>query len=92
MDHLLGVLLKTNYPDWMIKESEMKPAAPIINTDTDLKVKKNIFISVPYVCSLSEEQITTLSLIKHYHQVSGTAVGTKLAPSYANLFMTKFEE
>ena len=29
---------------------------------------------------------------KHYHQMSGTAMGTKLAPSYANLFMTKFEE
>ena len=29
---------------------------------------------------------------KHYHQVSGTATGTKLAPSYANLFMTKFEK
>ena len=29
---------------------------------------------------------------KHYHQVSGTAMGTKLAPSYANLFMTDFEE
>ena len=29
---------------------------------------------------------------KHYHQISGTAMGTKLVPSYANLFMTKFEE
>ena len=29
---------------------------------------------------------------KHYHQMSGTAMGTKLAPSYANLFMTNFEE
>ena len=29
---------------------------------------------------------------KHYHQMSGNAMGTKLAPSYANLFMTKFEE
>ena len=29
---------------------------------------------------------------KHYHQKSGTAMGTKLAPSYANLFMTKFEQ
>ena len=29
---------------------------------------------------------------KHYHQVSGTPMGTTLAPSYANLFMTKFEE
>ena len=27
-----------------------------------------------------------------YYQLSGTAMGTKLAPSYANLFMTKFEE
>ena len=28
---------------------------------------------------------------KHYHQTSGTAMGTKLALSYAKLFMTKFE-
>ena len=27
-----------------------------------------------------------------YHQLSDTAMGTKLAPSYANLFMTKFED
>ena len=29
---------------------------------------------------------------KHYHQMSGTALCTKLAPSYSNLFMTKFEQ
>ena len=28
---------------------------------------------------------------KYYHQLSVTAMGTKLAPSCANLFMTKFE-
>ena len=27
-----------------------------------------------------------------YHQLSDTAMGTKLAHSYANLFMTKFED
>ena len=29
---------------------------------------------------------------KHYHQKFGTAMGTKLAPSYANFFMSKFEQ
>ena len=29
---------------------------------------------------------------KHYHQMSGTAMGKTLAPSYANLFMNKSEE
>ena len=29
---------------------------------------------------------------KHYHQVSETAMGTKLAPSYANLVLPKFEK
>ena len=29
---------------------------------------------------------------KHYLQVGGTAMGTRLAPTYANLFMSDFEE
>ena len=29
---------------------------------------------------------------RYYHQLSGTAMGTKLSPSYANIFMTEFEE
>ena len=28
---------------------------------------------------------------KHYLQIHGTAMGTKMAPSYANLFLAKFE-
>ena len=28
----------------------------------------------------------------HYTQISGTAMGTKLAPSYANIFMAQYEE
>ena len=29
---------------------------------------------------------------RHFHQIAGTAMGTKLAPSYANLFMSHFED
>ena len=39
----------------MIKETEEKPATPNINPDTGLKVKKNVFISVPFPSSLSED-------------------------------------
>jgi hypothetical protein len=28
----------------------------------------------------------------HYLQINGTAMGTKMAPSYANIFMCKFEK
>ena len=49
-----------------------------------------------YIIELLEVVLTNNHLkefnVKHYHQVSGTATGTKLGPSYANLFMTKFEE
>ena len=48
-------LLKNIYTDWMIKESEKKPATAIINLDTGLEVKKKVFISVPHVSRLSEE-------------------------------------
>ena len=30
--------------------------------------------------------------VEFYHQLSGTAIGTKLTPPYANLFMAKFED
>ena len=39
----------------MIKESEKKPATPMINPDTGLEVKSNIFISVHYVQGIIEE-------------------------------------
>ena len=39
----------------MIKEHKKKAATPIINPDTDLEVKKKVFMSVPYVPGLSEE-------------------------------------
>ena len=55
MDYLHRVLLKNNDPDWMIKESGKKPVTPIINPDTGLEVKKNIFTSVHYIPGSSEE-------------------------------------
>ena len=39
----------------MIKEYQKKSATPITNPDTGLKVKKNIFMSVPCVPGPSEE-------------------------------------
>ena len=55
MDYLHRIVLKNIYQDWMINESENKPATPIISQDTGLEVKKNVFISVPYVPGLREE-------------------------------------
>ena len=52
MDYLYRVLLKNNFPNWKIMETEKKPATPIINPDISLKVRKNIFISIPYVPGL----------------------------------------
>ena len=46
MDYLHRALLQNNYPDWIIKESEKKPATPMTNPDIGLEVKKNFFISV----------------------------------------------
>ena len=48
-----------------------------------------------YMIELLEVVLTNNYFVfngKHYHQKSGTAMGTKLAPSCANLFMTKFEQ
>ena len=47
------------------------------------------------ICKLLELVLTTNNFEfdnKEYLQVGGTAMGTKLAPSFANLFMGDFEE
>ena len=46
MHYLHRDLLKNNYPYWIIKEPEKRPASPIINPDTGLEVKKNVSISM----------------------------------------------
>ena len=39
MDYFYQVLLYNIYPDWIIKEPEMKPLTPIINPETSLEVE-----------------------------------------------------
>ena len=55
-------------------------------------------LDVPH-SSYIGEQLTVVLMnnyfmfnVAYYHQVTGTAMGTKLAPSHATLFLTKFEE
>ena len=55
MDYLHWVLLKNNFPDWILKDLEKKPTTPIVNPDTGLEINKNIFMSVPYIPGLSVE-------------------------------------
>ena len=55
----------------------------------------NVLPHNSYIIELLEVVLTNTYFdfnAKHYHQKSGTAMGTKLAPSYANLFITKFEK
>ena len=55
MDYLHQILLKSSYPDWIIKKPEKKPQTPIINPETGLEVQKKKLISVSYVPGLGEE-------------------------------------
>ena len=43
------IIHKNDLPDWRIIELEVKPLTPIINQDTGLRVKKNVFIFIPYI-------------------------------------------
>ena len=55
----------------------------------------NVLPHISYIVELLEVVLTNNYFDfndKYYYQISGTAMGTKLAPSYANLFMTKFEQ
>ena len=53
--------LKNNYLDWMTKEPEIKPQTSIINLDGSTE----IYISVYYVPSLSEEFRNIFDILVH---------------------------
>ena len=54
----------------------------------------NVLPLCSYIIELLGELLTNsyFEFNGTFYQVSGTAMGTKLSPSYANLFMKKFEE
>ena len=60
-----------------------------------LKKHKPLYASVDTIILLLSEVLTKNNFEfngKHYLQVGGTAMGTKLAPSYANIFMGELEK
>ena len=51
MVSLYHVLLKHNYPEWMMKEPEKTPSVPIINPESGLEIKKGIHFFSLCPCS-----------------------------------------
>ena len=55
-------------------------------------------LAMPFInmlCTIMQMILTMNNFIfngSHYHQVRGTAMGTRAAPNYANIFMGQFEE
>lgn len=72
-----------------------------INTESGLKAVKNTFLKYPNKKRPDKEllQLLTINLTRNdfvfnsqfYLQISGTAMGKKFAPSYANIFMAEWE-
>lgn len=56
---------------------------------------RNLPIPLPTILELVEKTLT-MNTFKfknvHYHQIQGTAMGTKMAPNYANIFMGELEK
>ena len=75
------VLLKNNYPDWMIKESKKKPATPIINQDTGLEVKKMSSLLSMFLASLRNLEESSYILV----YMSSSKEPTPLNLSLCNL-------
>ena len=103
--HMINILNKFNMsPDMLLCTLDIASLYTIIPHNEGIQsIKEFLAIyrhtnTLPYNSYIVEllEVVLTNNYFdfngKHYHQISGTAMGTKLATSYANLLMTKFEE
>ena len=60
----------------------------------DTRDRNSSTVATETLCDLIHMILTMNNLTfnnKHYLQIHGTAMGTRIAPSYANLFLAKFE-
>ena len=97
-------LLKTIYPRVLTKPLPNDPKSPL---PVDVRRSKRSLLKFPNTHDRNASSISTETLCdlirmiltmnnfsfndKHYLQTHGTAMGTRMAPSYANLFLAKFE-
>ena len=78
--------LYTNIPN---KEGLVSIARSLIKHQPDFTLKyKTLLELLKLVLHKNNFQFNG----EHYLQIGGTAMGTKVAPSYANLFMARLEE
>ena len=105
--HLIDILQKTRIPtNSILATIDVKALYLNIPHEEGIRAVKNRLyydnresdsVSIPFG-ALSD--LLSIVLTKNffqfadsmYHQVQGTAMGTKMAPSYANLFMAELEE
>ena len=103
--HLINILNDTSsYPGMLLCTLDITSLYTNIPHNEGIEsIKKMLAIYRPpgskphnsYIVKLLELVLTNNHFEfngNYYHQLSGTAMGTKLAPSYANLFMATFED
>ena len=77
------------YPNIPNHEGMVAVAQTLFREDPDYDIsKQDLLLLLKLVLHKNNFEFNG----EHYLQVGGTAMGTKLAPSYANIFMAKIEE
>lgn len=90
--------------DFLKKLDSLGPLPPDVNslytniphdegmTEQALQTRPNPAPPTPYLVRMMEQILKLNNFVFDYLQVQGTAMGTRRAPSYANLFMADLEE